>query len=231
MKVSELKQWPKVYQAFADNDELEDFLDSDDRERILYGFCWDFSTQGHEFWSALYEGNVEKAKELCPDLFETEGELQQDTGPAVDSEGFIKWEGGEMPVHEDVAVDVKFRDGGVEIGDSAGYWKWGHSGRNTNGDIVGYKLHIGDGYVDGVKVEDFNRPAPDLDAMVDASLKGLPDIADGKSKPSWTGPHTYIHSEIEEFKVNTRKALNKLSVNGLVSGNTIEAFDELLREM
>ena len=33
------------------------------------------------------------------------------------------------------------------------------------------------------------RPAPDLDAMVDASLDGIQAIAEGKSEIRWSGPY------------------------------------------
>lgn len=70
---------------------------------------------------------------------------------SVDSEGWIKWNGGEMPVEKGVLIDVKYRDGvvnlhvkagiGVSTGSvtertAAGFY---HDGRKY--DIIAYRLH------------------------------------------------------------------------------------------
>lgn len=57
----------------------------------------------------------------------------------VDKDGFIPWNGGEMPVPGNVVVDLKFRGGGVTrepAGASHYYWK--HDGDGS--DIVAYKV-------------------------------------------------------------------------------------------
>ena len=72
--------------------------------------------------------------------------------PAVDSEGWIKWNGGEMPVEKGTLVDVKYRGETENIGVTAGVYScstrsnkrmsaftWRHSG--GNGDIIAYRLH------------------------------------------------------------------------------------------
>lgn len=72
----------------------------------------------------------------------------------VDSEGFIKWNGGEMPVPKGTVVHAKYRDGeesivtaGIWFGEE-GYWEledknvaacWNHEGNCQ--DIVAYKLY------------------------------------------------------------------------------------------
>ena len=326
MKVSELEQWPKIYklcEEYWDNDSVSGQWGSDDND-IMDGFVWDSTAQGVNFWYALYKGDVEEAKSLQPHLFEEE---------EVDSEGFIKWNGGEMPVPEGTMVHVKYKDGGESIVtagscDQASFKKikgfrsasnWRITDRNYS--IVAYKLYTGDGYVDGVKCKDsgklfswqwnksrdaiegvidfneanntvlgFDRTDPDLDAMVDASFKGLQDIAgtisvsdSSSGAASLQEPHKPLivesklkylklgdevlfdyrqdtpknnytkqplqdaykawafsepfgvpwldgeRKQLQEFKLNTRKALNKLAVQGLVSGDMIAKFDELLK--
>lgn len=72
----------------------------------------------------------------------------------VDDEGFIKWDGGEMPVPKGTVVHVKYREGEestVTAGlwpHEEGYWeledknvaaRWNHEGNCQ--DIVAYKLY------------------------------------------------------------------------------------------
>ena len=40
--------------------------------------------------------------------------------PVVDSEGWIQWDGGEMPVEKGTRIDVKYRDGVVNLRVKAG---------------------------------------------------------------------------------------------------------------
>ncbi|ELV7528459.1 hypothetical protein QMU90_002322 [Edwardsiella ictaluri] len=73
----------------------------------------------------------------------------------LDADGWIEWEGGDMPVERGTLVDVKFRGGYVTLGVSAGIpshekgfichsgcWSahyWSHIGQPI--DIVAYRLH------------------------------------------------------------------------------------------
>lgn len=72
--------------------------------------------------------------------------------PAVDSEGWIQWNGGEMPVEKGTLIDVKYRDGKVNLHVEAGGEfpskgsipsmtanRW--SKRNAGSDIIAYRLH------------------------------------------------------------------------------------------
>ena len=76
------------------------------------------------------------------------------TSPETDEDGFIIWEGGDMPVEKGTMVHVKYHDGGESIctaglccGESgfhsiAGVWfaeRWDNIG--ISGDIVAYKVY------------------------------------------------------------------------------------------
>jgi hypothetical protein len=72
--------------------------------------------------------------------------------PSVDSEGWIQWNGGEMPVEKGTLIDVKYRNKSENIGVIAGIkgcktgsnkgmyaFDWRYTGRS--GDIIAYRLH------------------------------------------------------------------------------------------
>ena len=72
--------------------------------------------------------------------------------PTVGSEGWIKWDGGEMPVEEGTLIDVKYRDGKVNFHVEAG-GEFPSKGSipsmtannwykiNVGSDIIAYRLH------------------------------------------------------------------------------------------
>ena len=73
--------------------------------------------------------------------------------PVVDSEGWIQWNGGEMPVEKGTLIDVKYRDQSENIRVMAGFAfceigsnplmsavEWKHYG--SPGDIIAYRLHV-----------------------------------------------------------------------------------------
>jgi len=73
--------------------------------------------------------------------------------PVVDSEGWIEWNGGEMPVDKGTLIDVKYRNGVVNLHVKAlGGWpgegsipemtanRW--SNRGAESDIIAYRLHV-----------------------------------------------------------------------------------------
>ena len=73
--------------------------------------------------------------------------------PVVDSEGWIQWNGGEMPVEKGALIDVKYRDGLINLHVIAGFGgcstgsikhkcaiNFNHSGRSV--DIIAYRLHV-----------------------------------------------------------------------------------------
>lgn len=229
MRVSELKQWPKIYKL------CEEYWDDESSEAIGEGFVWDCTPQGVGFWCALDNGDIEEAKSLQPHLFEEE---------EVDSEGFIKWNGGEVPVPKNVVVDVKFREDTIDEGDTAGCFHWGHSEYDGEYDIVGYKLH------NTVIKAEFNPPKAGGSEYKITGTISLGEYRQDTPENNYTKQplqdayKAWAFSEpfgvpwldgerkqLQEFKLNTRKSLNKLAVQGLVSGDMIAKFDELLKEI
>lgn len=62
--------------------------------------------------------------------------------PATDSDGWIEWSGGECPVGEDVVVEIKTRDGEIQL-DQAYGWNWGHEEGSPVKDrqIIAYRIN------------------------------------------------------------------------------------------
>lgn len=76
-----------------------------------------------------------------------------DRNSVVDSEGWIQWNGGEMPVEKGTLIDVKYRGESENIGVSSwvfgcqlgsnktmNAYNWEHKGQS--GDIIAYRLHV-----------------------------------------------------------------------------------------
>jgi len=73
-------------------------------------------------------------------------------GLGEEPDGWVTWWGGEFPkgLTLDTRVDVKFRDGGIDIrGETVAHWKdtsddgnnWFYSGSNDPAEIIAYRLH------------------------------------------------------------------------------------------
>lgn len=62
--------------------------------------------------------------------------------PAPDADGWIEWNGGECPVGEGVVVEIKARDGEIQL-DQAYGWNWSHEKGSPVKDrqIIAYRLH------------------------------------------------------------------------------------------
>jgi len=73
-----------------------------------------------------------------PDIFVATYETADTPAPAPADDGWTKWKGGECPVHGGLLVDVRRRDGYVETGLSARFWRWDH--RGVANDIVAYRI-------------------------------------------------------------------------------------------
>ena len=58
--------------------------------------------------------------------------------PAPDADGWIEWNGGECPVADGVALDVKYRDGDKLTIRYPEVYRWNHIG--NRGDFVAYRL-------------------------------------------------------------------------------------------
>lgn len=62
--------------------------------------------------------------------------------PAPDADGWIEWNGGECPVGEDVVVEIKTRDGEIQL-DQAYGWNWSHEEGSPVKDrqIIAYRIN------------------------------------------------------------------------------------------
>ncbi len=110
----------------------------------------------------LFSGNASGDKIALPELCEhwsktivTRDEFMKrwnERNQVVDSEGWIKWNGGEMPVEKGALIDVEYRDGVVNLHVEAGGGfpsngsvitmaanRWTHTGADS--DIIAYKMH------------------------------------------------------------------------------------------
>ena len=61
--------------------------------------------------------------------------------PKSDADGWVEWNGGcngLCPVPDDTIVECRFRDGGDNLCESAGQFRWGREG--NGGDIVAYRV-------------------------------------------------------------------------------------------
>lgn len=83
---------------------------------------------------------------LCSDGWETvlgmySNEVTRDQYEAAlaKNDGWIEWGGGECPVKSFSLVDLKFRNGVVEIGHNASAYHW--ENYNMHYDIIAYRLH------------------------------------------------------------------------------------------
>ena len=62
--------------------------------------------------------------------------------PAQDADGWVEWGGGECPVGEDVVVEIKTRDGEIQL-DQAYWWNWSHEEGSPVKDrqIIAYRIN------------------------------------------------------------------------------------------
>lgn len=61
----------------------------------------------------------------------------------IENDGWIEWDGGVMPVHEDTLLEVRFSDGGEDGPAPAYSWHWNHMGHSR--DVFAYRVIENDG--------------------------------------------------------------------------------------
>ena len=116
-------------------------------------------TGSTRFSGSMNWDNVIQLPELCKKWNKTivhRDEFMKrwnERNPVVDSEGWIKWNGGEMPVEEGTLIDVKYRNGKVNLHVSAGFpfvdngsisgkHAFGWYSSKSKYSIVAYRLHV-----------------------------------------------------------------------------------------
>ena len=66
MYISEIKQlYPKLYEEILQNSHTPNGVYSNVNEAMT----WSSTPQGSTFWSLVYEGNIEQAQRMYPELF------------------------------------------------------------------------------------------------------------------------------------------------------------------
>lgn len=89
---------------------------------------------------------------------------------------WIKWEGGERPVHKNTLVEVKLRCGEIRKGSDWVAASWHHKGEHKHHlddyDVVAYRL-VGQGTLEEA-YEDADRPISDgyVDSALNYQVKG-----------------------------------------------------------
>ena len=118
-----------------------------------------FVKVGTTRFSGNASGNVIALPELCKHWNKTivhRDEFMKrwnECNSVVDPEGWIQWNGGEMPVEEGTLIDVKYRNGIVNLHVSAGFpfvdkgsvsgkYAADWSTKEYNYSIIAYRLHV-----------------------------------------------------------------------------------------
>ena len=165
------KKKRELIEILLDNIKPEDWPEkavyaAQDKETFTWGkwvlmFYSDFEIPhvnfGRESFVGEKVGREIKLPELCENWSKTIVTRDEfvkrwnERNPVVDSEGWIKWNGGEMPVENGTLIDVKYRDGQINEHIKAGFvdisgtiatrcaGTFTHYNRDS--DIVAYRLH------------------------------------------------------------------------------------------
>lgn len=95
---------------------------------------------------------------------------QYEAALAAKNEGWIEWDGGNYPpVSTSTVVDVKFKDGQVQSGYSAGEYSWEYAWQSSN--IISYRLH---------------QPQEEAQSKSDEEAE-LNECIGQDASPAWTG--------------------------------------------
>ena len=161
------KKKRELIEILLDNVKPEDWPEgmpfaAQDKNKEIYFYPSKPNNEGDELWTNSHEivcadKLLISASSLCKHWNKTvvhHGEFMKrwnERNPVVDSEGWIKWNGGEMPVEHGTLIDVKYRDGVVNLRVKAGENPSGGSIPNrcaidfkhddNPGDIIAYRLH------------------------------------------------------------------------------------------
>ena len=144
--------------------------------------------------------------------------------PAPDADGWIEWEGGESPVGEDVVIEIKTRDGEIQL-DKAYLWNWSHEEGSPVKDrqIIAYRLHKPE-QAKPELCESVVRAIPEPDEQVwtnppsieqlAADYRNAKDYADRKQQ------------EADDAKADEDEALRKLELAGEALGLLVSPITE-----
>lgn len=87
------------------------------------------------------ENIAEWSYKVADAMLAARGQSELEKEPESEWSEWIEWGGGERPVHEEVLVWVRLRDGLEGCYDKARSWTWNHRGHD--GDIIAYRFRKG----------------------------------------------------------------------------------------
>lgn len=141
---------------------------------------------------------------------------QYEAALAAKNEGWIEWGGGKHPpVSTNTVVDVKFKNGNVQSGYSAGEYSWEHAWQSSN--IIAYRLHQPQEEAQSKSDEEAElNECIGQDASPAWTGEGLPPVG-CVCERSWAGDKwlqceiIFTGNEIVLVKLETREAAYRLS--------------------
>lgn len=70
MYISEIKQlYPKLYEEILQNSHTPEYVLNGVYSDVNQAMIWSNTPQGNTFWRLVYEGNIEQAQRMYPELF------------------------------------------------------------------------------------------------------------------------------------------------------------------
>ena len=70
MYISEIKQlYPKLYEEILQNSHTPEHVLNGVYSNVNEAMIWSNTPQGSTFWILVFEGNIEKAQKMYPELF------------------------------------------------------------------------------------------------------------------------------------------------------------------
>lgn len=70
MYISEIKQlYPKLYEEILQNSHTPEYVLNGVYSDVNQAMIWANTPQGNTFWRLVYEGNIEQAQRMYPELF------------------------------------------------------------------------------------------------------------------------------------------------------------------
>lgn len=70
MYISEIKQlYPKLYEEILQNSHTPEYVLNGVYSDVNEAMIWSDTPQGNTFWRLVYQGNIEEAQKMYPELF------------------------------------------------------------------------------------------------------------------------------------------------------------------
>ena len=70
MYISKIKQlYPKLYEEILQNSHTPEYVLNGVYSDVNEAMAWSSTPQGNTFWGLVYQGNIEQAQRMYPELF------------------------------------------------------------------------------------------------------------------------------------------------------------------